>query len=870
MHDFVDRKPGVTALDDLLGLVAKAYGDAEAHRIAVLDGEDRPRALHQVLAKHGEKLAKQIGYPVTAEEVRALARDFDRIGAEINSLIDHAGAVEVALASVPGNIEEAIATGLVDLLDRATRSERAKAALAVLKKIFPPGSRLGLVSLPSEGGGPTSGAQVDPHSADDEADAMDFLQTAGDRGENVYVHTNPLKAATRGFKARDADIERRLHAILDFDAKDILKGCPDKTKLREKLLARAKRALTRLGTSPKAEIWSGGGVHQWYGAGEDFDKEAWGEACKALGSDPVVRDPSRIARLPYSLNYPNKKKRTNEGRGITLAYPLSAPAPDAPPVAMDRVLAVGASVDRSIAKKGKSTKKIGALPSVGVEVHSDARRHLDAFWPLIEYARGLNDLPEPPLQEVKDLLSFDNFVKQRFEGHAGPLHGHDGVKRIEGFTDGDRSAASLSMITLARRAGASIEATAALAVCHEFGELRRRDKYTNDADRKRQFLRCWTKGAPATKDDLQGVKGKPTQIRRAENGLLNTPSVELWRSRETGDRCITIPHLGGGVRHYRLMSTGCHEAIFALLRRNSNPSAQLSLKRIKDELSPELAAICASASEYPSAVRSGSVDDWIYLSMADDRGRVIVVSDLGWGIGSLEDSPICFLSNPALQPLVDPEGQRQQHGFLRLLRHHVSLPPRLADDRNDPGVRAEASVLMFLTAAARRVGTLPHLALGGPAGAGKTIMARRLKSVFDPDRTMESGAPKDVQSLVALARNQGIPVLDNLSRIGPDLSDALCGLATGTSLTSRKLYTDGDFSPRGSARGVIVARGRSTGPRGPLRLVFRFLRVALVPISIRVPESQLEERLDGGAARDTGGIPGRARRRPCQNRCGHQ
>lgn len=842
MSDIADRKPGVTPREHLNALFVKAFGASEGTRVAALGEEAYLPEIRRVLSEKGGKLTKQLGYPVTPENARALAQDFDRIRTELGLDIDFACAVDLALGSEPLQDEETTAAGFVHMLDRATFYERRKAAMNWMRKVFPSGSRVGWVSLPSEGGAPTLGEKNDPHSTEAEAEFCYPIKMASDRLDNLYIHTNPLKVGTKGLKAKDVDIDRRLHAILDIDAKDIIKDGGEKADLRSKLLERAKQACTTLNATPKAEVWTGGGIQLWFAVDDTFDKDAWGRVCKALGSD-AVQDPSRLARFPGSLNYPNEKKRTNEGRGITLAYPLSSPMPDALPVAAASIAAAGASMAETRPTRSKSKPKAAgatvSTASAGLDVDPEDQRRLDEVWPSIKDAKTLDDLAEPLRDDLPFRMSGDRFIRSRFDGHAGPLTDDDGVDRAVGFADGDRSAASLSLIGLARRAGWSIEETAALAICHEHGELQAGAKHADDTDRKRQFLRCWRKSAPTKAlDSLPATSASKNQLRSAETALLQTAGVELWRSKQTGEKCITLPHPKGGARHYALSGRDGREAIFTFLRDLPDSHADLPLKRV-EEFAAELAAIAATAPEFPCEVRTGFFEDRIYINMADDRGRVIEVSDNGWRIVSSYQSPIRFLYASTLGPLPDPVGGKKGQDFIGLLRDHIAFPVRTADDKDDPGVRAEASVLTFLTAAARRNGGLPHLALAGPAGAGKTIAARRIKGVFDPDRAMETGGPKDVQSLVALARAQGIPVLDNLSRIGPDLSDALCGLATGTTIASRRLYTDGDLYSAAVRSGVITT-SVVPGLADRSDLVSRFLRLMLAPLATRQPESKLE------------------------------
>jgi hypothetical protein len=88
-------------------------------------------------------------------------------------------------------------------------------------------------------------------------------------------------------------------------------------------------------------------------------------------------------------------------------------------------------------------------------------------------------------------------------------------------------------------------------------------------------------------------------------------------------------------------------------------------------------------------------------------------------------------------------------------------------------------------------GEYPILAvLGEREGVGKTTFSKFVSQFLDPTITPIKTFPHNRDDLFVLAKEHFLLVFDNLSHINEDISDALCQLSTGGSLSKRKLYTD--------------------------------------------------------------------------------
>lgn len=129
--------------------------------------------------------------------------------------------------------------------------------------------------------------------------------------------------------------------------------------------------------------------------------------------------------------------------------------------------------------------------------------------------------------------------------------------------------------------------------------------------------------------------------------------------------------------------------------------------------------------------------------------------------------------------------------FDRLGRHVPLAPIASTTDPSDAGVQQRAILTCFLAAQYYRPGTVPHLLFSGHQGAGKTTTAKFLKAMTDPDTADSMGRlPADETVLFTVAAQQQNIVLDNMSSLRGEHSDALCMLASGTAYQKRELYSD--------------------------------------------------------------------------------
>jgi len=113
-------------------------------------------------------------------------------------------------------------------------------------------------------------------------------------------------------------------------------------------------------------------------------------------------------------------------------------------------------------------------------------------------------------------------------------------------------------------------------------------------------------------------------------------------------------------------------------------------------------------------------------------------------------------------------------------------------------------ITAMLVQALRPVGPYPIGTLQGEQGNGKSMLAECIRELIDPNRATHRAEPREQEALALAAYNGWWVSFDNLSRVQPWFSDALCRLSTGGGLSRRKLYTDDEESLFFASRPILL------------------------------------------------------------------
>jgi hypothetical protein len=178
----------------------------------------------------------------------------------------------------------------------------------------------------------------------------------------------------------------------------------------------------------------------------------------------------------------------------------------------------------------------------------------------------------------------------------------------------------------------------------------------------------------------------------------------------------------------------------------------------------------------------------IYLDLADDPWRAVQIGPDGWRVN--DSPPVRFRRPAGLLPLPLP----QRRGSLEQLACLLNL-----SSQND-----FVLVVAWLLGALRPSGPYPLLVISGEQGSTKTVLSKMLRALVDPNAAPVRALPRDERELFIAANNGHVLAFDNISRLRPWLSDALCRLASGGGFAVRQLYTDQDEVLFDAARPVIL------------------------------------------------------------------
>jgi hypothetical protein len=213
----------------------------------------------------------------------------------------------------------------------------------------------------------------------------------------------------------------------------------------------------------------------------------------------------------------------------------------------------------------------------------------------------------------------------------------------------------------------------------------------------------------------------------------------------------------------------------------------------------------------------------IYLDLGDERWRAVEIGPDEWRV--VDHPPVRFRRPPGLLPIPVP----QRGGSIELLAPYLNL-----SSRND-----FVLVTMWLLATLRSSGPYPALVISGEQGSAKTVLAKILKAIVDPNAAPARTLPREDRELFIAANNGHVLAFDNLSTLPLCLSDTLCRLASGGSFAVRKLYTDQDEVLFDAARPVILNGIEDFVTRPDLADRAIFLTLPPIKDAGRRPEQEL-------------------------------
>ena len=283
-----------------------------------------------------------------------------------------------------------------------------------------------------------------------------------------------------------------------------------------------------------------------------------------------------------------------------------------------------------------------------------------------------------------------------------------------------------------------------------------------------------TAGAEVAPDEDHDAEGGPRRKSKAAMLVELAMAAGLWHDPE-GEPWATFT-VDGHREHWPTKSKAFRRWLSRRFyeTEGGTPGAQA----IQDALLVIDGIACYDGPEYPVYTRLAEHDGRIYLDLGNDQWRAVEIGPDGWRVILSEEVPVRFRRARGMLSLPEPVAG----GSLELLRRYLHVP-------DDP---AWLLIRAWLVGALHSSGPYPVLVLQGEQGSGKSLAARMLRHLIDPNTAPLRTSPREEGDLLIAARNGWVVALDNLSGLPDWLSDAICRVATGGGLGKRELYTDTD------------------------------------------------------------------------------
>ena len=271
--------------------------------------------------------------------------------------------------------------------------------------------------------------------------------------------------------------------------------------------------------------------------------------------------------------------------------------------------------------------------------------------------------------------------------------------------------------------------------------------------------------------------------------------VDLWHDTQ-GEPWATIV-IDDHREHWPLLSRSFKRWLARLYyeQHDKAPGSQA----VTDAINVLAGSAVFEGDEHQVFTRIAQLDEFVYLDLGDESWRSVEIRPDGWDI--TDAAPVRFRRPPGMQPLPEPVA-----GFdIDTLFDYLNV----ADDDH---VLIEALATYYFSP----IGPYPVLVLMGEQGSAKSTFARIMRSIVDPNISAIRAEPKDVRDLVISATNGAVVVLDNVSRLKPWMSDAICRVSTGGGVSTRALFTDDEEQIFDVQRPVIITAIEDVAVRGDL------------------------------------------------------
>lgn len=237
-----------------------------------------------------------------------------------------------------------------------------------------------------------------------------------------------------------------------------------------------------------------------------------------------------------------------------------------------------------------------------------------------------------------------------------------------------------------------------------------------------------------------------------------------------------------------LQSTGFQEwAGYTFFKEMGQTAGETTLKSATDSLSG-LAKY--EGEQHETFIRAAQYGNGYMIDLCNDEWSVVHIYPGGWEV--LKNSPVKFWRTETMREIPAPL-KTGVCSVDSVLWKHLNIPE---EDR--------VLFLAFILECLRPETPFVIAELIGGQGTAKSTTQSNTRDLIDPNAVNLRAAPKTTEDIFVGAGNNWIASYNNLSHLSAPMQDALCILATGGGMATRKHYTNFDEALMETKRPVIM------------------------------------------------------------------
>jgi hypothetical protein len=238
-------------------------------------------------------------------------------------------------------------------------------------------------------------------------------------------------------------------------------------------------------------------------------------------------------------------------------------------------------------------------------------------------------------------------------------------------------------------------------------------------------------------------------------------------------------------------------------------------------------------------IRIAEHDGCVWLDLGDDAWNAVRIDRNGWTIVPSGSIPIRFVRRKGMEALPRPV----PGGSVNELRSLINFD-----------TEQFTLAMGWLIGAFRPRGPYAVLAVSGEHGSAKSSACKLLRRLIDPNVADLRRPPKDERDVFIAGSNAWVVACNNVSGLKPEISDALCALATDGGFSTRTLFENDEESLFSTRRPVILNGIEEPATRSDL--VDRTIGIMLsrIPEDKRLDEDEVMSRFESVRPRVLGAI----------------